>query len=183
MKPFRIPFFALALGIALIFAFLLAGPVFAQDELPPAPEETPVAEIAPAAEEAAPAEEPLPAEEPPAAPVLDPLPVEEPPAVGVEEVAPPVEEPVVEAAPEIVALDEGGEVLPLASEAAAETVASGDPYFKDGAIYRGWSDTGVCAAIVLPANCSILLLRYKLLLLHIQLRLQDRFILKGIHTP
>ena len=47
-----------------------------------------------------------------------------------------------EAAPEIVALDEGGAVLPLASEEAAETVASGDPYFKDGAIYRGWSDTG-----------------------------------------
>jgi hypothetical protein len=37
MKPFRIPFFALALSIALVFAFLLAGPVFAQDELPPAP--------------------------------------------------------------------------------------------------------------------------------------------------
>jgi hypothetical protein len=48
MKPFRIPFFALALGIALIFAVLLAGPVFAQAELPPAPEETPVAELAPA---------------------------------------------------------------------------------------------------------------------------------------
>ena len=81
MKPFRIPFFALALGIAFIFAFLLAGPVFAQDELPPAPEETPVVETVPAVEEAAPAEEPLPAEEPPAVPVEEPLPVEEPAAV------------------------------------------------------------------------------------------------------
>ncbi len=70
MKPFRIHFIALALGIALIFAFLLAGPVFAQDELPPAPPEEPaVAETVPAVEEAAPAEEPLPAEEPPAVPV------------------------------------------------------------------------------------------------------------------
>ena len=54
-----------------------------------------------------------------------------------------------ETAPEIVALDEGGEVLPLASEEAAETVASGDPYFKDGAIYRGWSDNRC-----LPSYCT-----------------------------
>jgi hypothetical protein len=146
MKPFRIPFIALALGIALIFAFLLAGPVFAQDELPPAPEETPVAELAPAAEEAAPADAP--------APVEEPLAVEEPPAVVVEEAAPPVEEPPVETAPEIVALDEGGAVLPLASAAAAETVTTGDPYFKDGAIYRGWSDTGICPAIVTVGYCT-----------------------------
>ena len=66
MKPFRIPFFALALGIALIFAFLLAGPVFAQDELPAAPGEPAVVETVPAVEEAAPAEAPLPAEETPA---------------------------------------------------------------------------------------------------------------------
>ncbi len=80
--------------------------------------------------------------------------MEEPAEVIVEEVVPPVEEPVVEAAPEIVALDEGGAVLPLASEAAAETVASGDPYFKDGAIYRGWSTTGVCPAIVTVCTVS-----------------------------
>ena len=153
MKPFRIPFFALALGIALIFAFLLAGPVFAQDELPPAPAEPAAAETAPAVEEAAPAEEPLPAEEPPAVPVEEPLPVEDPPAVAVEEeAAPPVEEPAAETAPEIVALDEGGEVLPLASEEAFDTVATGDPYFKDGAIYRGWHDGGGCAAIVITGK-------------------------------
>ncbi len=157
MKPFRIPFFALALGIALIFAFLLAGPVFAQDELPPAPAEPAAAETAPAVEEAAPAEEPLPAEEPPAVPVEEPLPVEDPPAVAVEEeAAPPVEEPAAETAPEIVALDEGGEVLPLASEAAAETVAGGDPYFKDGAIYLGWHDGSGCAPIVTTCTLSLL---------------------------
>ena len=73
----------------------------------------------------------------------------------VEEVAPPAEEPAVEEAPEIVALDEGGAVLPLASEEAAETVATGDPYFKDGAIYRGWHNGGGCPAIVTICSFSL----------------------------
>ena len=93
MKPFRIPFFALALGIALVFAFLLAGTVFAQDEVPPAPVETPAAEVVPPAEEAAPVVEPLPTEEPPAVPVEEPAPVEEAAPVVVEEVVLPAEEP------------------------------------------------------------------------------------------
>ena len=76
MKPFRIPLFTLSLSIAIVFAFLLAVPVFAQDELPPAPEETPaVVETVPTVEEAAPAEEPLSAEEPPVVPVEEPLPM------------------------------------------------------------------------------------------------------------
>jgi hypothetical protein len=129
MKPFRYPLTAIAFVIALAFAFVLAEPVFAQDELPPAPDEPAVVETVPAAEEAAPAEEPLPVEEPPAAPVEEPLPVEEPAAVVVEEAAPPVEEPAVEAAPEIVALDVGGAVLPLVTQEAAEVMAEPDPWF------------------------------------------------------
>jgi hypothetical protein len=126
MKPFRFPSFAFALVIALAFAFVLASPVFAQDELPPAPEATPAAEPTPLVEvapEVAPVEELLPVEEPPAASI------EEPAAVVVEESAPPVEEPVVEAAPEIIPLDEGGQVLSLASQEAAKVMAEPDPWF------------------------------------------------------
>lgn len=93
----------LILTAILAAAFLLTTPVFAQDEVPPAPEETPV--------EVTPAEEPAPVEE---APVVE-APAEEPP-----------EE---EAAPEIVPLDGNGEALSLATQEAAEALADPDPWF------------------------------------------------------
>lgn len=94
----------LILILVMAAAMLLTTPVFAQDEVPPAPEETPV--------EVAPAEEPAPVEE---APVEEPAPVEEAPA----------EEPT----PEIVPLDGNGEALSLATQEAAEALADPDPWF------------------------------------------------------
>ena len=69
--------------------------------------------------------------------------MEEPAEVVVEEVVPPVEEPVVEAAPEIVALDEGGAVLPLATQEAAEVMAEPDPWFACTVDNDGTID-GIC---------------------------------------
>ena len=94
----------LTLTLVLVAAMLLTTPVFAQDEVPPAPEEAP-AEVAPV-EELAPVEE---------APVEEPAPLEEAPA----------EEP----APEIVPLDGNGEALSLASQEAADALAEPDPWF------------------------------------------------------
>jgi putative surface-exposed virulence protein len=94
----------LILTLVMVAAMLLTTPVFAQDEVPPAPEETP-AEVAPV-EESAPVEE---------APVEEPAPLEEAPA----------QEP----APEIVPLDENGEALSLATQEAAEALAEPDPWF------------------------------------------------------
>ncbi len=94
----------LILTLVLVAAMLLTTPVFAQDEVPPAPEETPA--------EVAPVEEPAPVEE---APVEEPAPLEEAPA----------EEP----APEIVPLDGNGEALSLATQEAADAMAEPDPWF------------------------------------------------------
>ncbi len=76
----------------------------------------------------------------------------------VEEVVPPVEEPAVEAAPEIIALDEGGAVLPLASEEAAERWLAATRISRMGrftGVARWWRlccdcSTGKCT----PSQCQ-----------------------------
>jgi hypothetical protein len=160
MRPFRIPFFALALGIALIFAFLLAGPVFAQDELPPAPDASPVAAPtdapAPAVDAAVPAEAPtieptleevFPADpEPTEAPTSEPTqaaPVDEAPVVTEEAAPPPADTVVAQALDAIANTPEGvdvvltnaqGETVSLATTEAAPILTAGDPWFKVGLI-------------------------------------------------
>lgn len=82
------------------------------------------------------------------------------------ETAPAAEQPAVEDAPaapdltihealeqlpaeaSVVVVDTNGEALPLASQAAAEVVASADPYFWDGTQYVGYSPTGQCPLVV-----------------------------------
>jgi hypothetical protein len=54
---------------------------------------------------------------------------------------------------DIVLTDVNGEAIPLASEAATEVAEGADPYFIAGGVYYGYSDTGSCNALVLPANC------------------------------
>ncbi len=135
MKP-RISFFMLPaiITLALLAAFLLTAPVFAQDEILP---------------KSPPAEDPIAEEVPP---------VEEP---TVEEVP---EEVLVEASAEtpaeiagaledaseagVVLVDETGEPLALVTEEAAETMAGGDPWYKVGTVtYHFLSG-------VLPNTCA-----------------------------
>ncbi len=76
-------------------------------------------------------------DEAPVEPAPEEVPVEE---IHSEEA--PVEE---QALVELVATSEEGEMLPLASEEAAEVLASGDPWWKVGAITYRFLDLGQCA--------------------------------------
>ncbi len=151
---FLLPFiFALSLLVAL----MITGPVFAQDELPPeAPTPT---EIIPEVEEIQIAE-PAPGEvsPPEAASDLESIPVDEPavdatvPGEGAVEV--PAEEtsaedlaPVLEAVADagLVLANETGVPLALSTEAAAQTLSSGDPYYTTAA--------GKYMFVLSPATC------------------------------
>ncbi len=115
-------------ALALLAAFALTAPVYAQDEAPaePVPEE-------------APAETPF---EVPADPA------------GTEE-APPTEElaPVLEEAAEtgVTLVDESGEPLALPSEEAAEVLTGGDPWYKVGTTTYHFMKVGFCGAL---PNCQ-----------------------------
>ena len=57
---------------------------------------------------------------------------------------------------DLVVVDESGDCIPLASEEAAQTLTEdSDPFYFDSALsaWVGYSETGVCAARVNPANC------------------------------
>ncbi|MFZ5822278.1 MAG: right-handed parallel beta-helix repeat-containing protein [Chloroflexota bacterium] len=147
--------FMLILAAAIVVLASAVGPsyAYADDGTPPAPsaEETAGGEIAGEAppetsgDEGAPAEEQPPAEEPatpaeeqppaeePAAPAEEQSPAEEPAAPAGEQ--PVAEEPVTAAeileqvpeGTELMVVNASGEVEPLATEAAAEIIAAGDP--------------------------------------------------------
>ncbi len=58
---------------------------------------------------------------------------------------------------DLVVVDETGETVPLASQEAAETLTvDSDPFYFDSSLsaWVGYSETGVCAARVNPANCN-----------------------------
>ena len=57
---------------------------------------------------------------------------------------------------DLVVVNEAGETVPLASQQAAETLTEdSDPFYFDASLsaWVGYSETGVCAARVNPANC------------------------------
>ena len=149
----RITLLSLAVLLALIVSAALPLAVFAQDEIPPADpiavEPVPPVDEPPAQEEQSVADVPV-VEEQPAVDVI----VEDAPAADLT-----IPE-VLEQLPEdtgLVVVDETGAAIPLASQEAAETVASADPFFKDMSLnggaggYVGYT-TSTCPAQVTVCN-------------------------------
>lgn len=143
MNRLRTIMFVVTVFLALLLSAVNTVPALADDGAPPPPAET---SVAPPPEEAPPpepppAEEPAPAEE---APPAEAVPAEEPAAVEAapasEEPAVPQEETVAEVlaqlpeGTDLVVVDAEGEVLPLATEEAAQAIAFVDPV---------WCPTGV----------------------------------------
>ena len=137
---------SLAVLLALVVAAVLPFAALADDETPPpdAPVmEEVVLEEVPAGDETQPAADETAVEE---APVVDVV-VEEDLTVSEAQ----------EQLPEdtaLVVVDENGEVLPLASQEAAEVVATADPYFWDGTKIVGFSASGVCPIFVTDCRTS-----------------------------
>jgi hypothetical protein len=167
---------SLSILLSLLVAAVMPFAVFAQDETPP-PADAPIVEEVPPAEppaqEEQPAVEEIPAEE--QQPAVEETPAEEQQS-AVEETPAEEQQPAVEETPaeeqpveeltipealeqlpegtDLVVVDEEGEVLPLATEAAAQALSSGDPYFTDGASVIGFSTTGACPPVVTVCNTS-----------------------------
>lgn len=133
----------------VLMVFVLSAiwtvPAFADDTTPP-PVDTPTEVAPPPAEEPAPVEEPAVVEAPPAEPIVEEVLPTEP--VAAEEA--PAEEPaslpeVLEQLPEgtdVMVVNADGDVLPLASEEAAQVIVNGDPM---------WCPVGVVPG---AATCS-----------------------------
>ncbi|NPV75390.1 MAG: hypothetical protein HPY59_03345 [Anaerolineae bacterium] len=126
-------------------------PVSAEGPVEPQPSEP--AEASPAVE---PSGEPQPPEATEASPTGEASPTEPPAA---EETSSPQEDlaQIVETLDQndIVLVDSQGEVVPLATEEAAEALQGSDPWFvaADGSVI-GYSATGTCAAVVTTCNTS-----------------------------
>lgn len=120
MTKARTIIFTGALFLALFASALHTVPVLADESTPtPAPEQTDVEEIPPTPTQSQ--DEAQPEETPQPEPTVDPVSENE---------SQPVVEEILEQLPEdttLIALDEGGEALPLATEAAEEAVVLGDP--------------------------------------------------------
>lgn len=174
---------SLIMVFSMMVLMLFPTAVFADDAPPaeePAQEETEaeetvVVEEEQTAEETQETEEP-PAEETPAEetqateePAAEEEPTEEPAAEESSEEELPDPQVTVEPEEEdlaeiievlndadLVVVNESGETVPLASEEAAQTLTEdSDPFYFDASLsaWVGYSETGVCAARVNPANC------------------------------
>jgi hypothetical protein len=146
--------------LVIIFTFAFTSPVLAEGETPP--EATPVVDTTPTS-----TEEVLPTTEATAEPAVDTT-----EAAATEAALDPTAEATVEAvldgetvtpeqalvealaASDLVLTDASGEAVPMASEAASDAAEGSDPYFIAAGVYYGYSDTGVCNALVLPVNCN-----------------------------
>ncbi len=161
MKP-RNAFLLLPVIIALslLAAFVITAPVFAQDELPPEEpvpteiipvvEENPIVEPAPP--EVAPLEETVPVEE---APVEEELPpvvegaISEGVPAAIEEVLAPALEEAANAG--VTFVDEIGIPVSPTTEDGAQTLTSGDPWYKVGTTTYYFMKPGGCGAL---PNCQ-----------------------------
>ncbi len=131
---------SLSVMLALLVAAGMPFAVFAQDETPP-PVDAPIVEEVPPTEP--PVQEGQPAGE-------ETLAIEQP---AKELTIPEALEQLPEDT-DLVVVDEEGEFLPLATEAAAQALSTGDPYFTDGANIVGFSATGACPPVVTVCNTS-----------------------------
>lgn len=149
LKQKSIPIFSLAILLALIFAAVMPFAALADDETPPA--DPPVVEPVPPADEAAetapvtdaPAAEEQPAAD--AAPAAEEQPAEETPAADL--TIPEALEQLPEDA-SLIVVDETGTTLPLASQAAADAIATADPYFTGINGVYGFTSGTSCPEIV-----------------------------------
>jgi hypothetical protein len=120
----RAQFISLLTLLVLLISAVMPGTAYAQDPLPPPPEEATAAEV-PVTEDA----------------VAEEIPVAEPPPA--EEIALPDVLAEVPAGTDVVLLDENGASLPLATNEAAEVLESGDPMWCPGTAEPG---DGGCTA-------------------------------------
>ncbi len=128
MSRYRYSMFAAALLAALLFSAFAAMPAYADDGTPPPGTEEP----APPVDSGGGEETPPPAEQ--SAPPVD--------SNGEQEAAPPVVEesapPAAEDSPTpVIVVNEAGEVLPLASQEAAEVIANNDPMWCPAGVAPG----------------------------------------------
>jgi putative surface-exposed virulence protein len=131
--------------LTLLAALMLSGTVFAQSEEPPALPEDPAVVVAEApviAVEAAPAAEVPVIEEalPDAAPAAEPVAAEAAVPVVVEE-------------PQVALVDAQGEPMDMASQASADLISSGDPWWKVGSTTYKTNFVGLCPSAELDITC------------------------------
>ncbi len=145
----KIAFLSLVVSVALLTALMLPTSALADDDIPPTPAPVQIDDTG----------------------TTDPIVNAEAAADGSQTAgssdvaAPDISEPaaVVESVADVVQLlneadavlvDENQNPIPLSTQAAAEILASSDPYFFDGTNWIGYSASGVCPPIVTAANCN-----------------------------